>query len=67
MSRIGKKLISIPEKTEVNLSDGLVSVTGPLGELSRSFKPDINIKIEGKEITLKPGSSIVVNGKKMIT
>lgn len=54
MSRKGKKIISIPEKTEVNLSGGLVSVKGPLGELSRSFKPDINIKIEGKEITLKP-------------
>lgn len=54
MSRIGKKPISIPEKTEVNISDGKVSVKGPLGELSRSFKSDINIKIEGKEITLKP-------------
>lgn len=54
MSRIGKKPISIPDKTEVNISDGLVSVKGPLGQLSRSFKPDINIKIEGKEITLEP-------------
>lgn len=54
MSRIGKKPISIPEKTEVNLSGGSVTVKGPLGELSRSFKPDINIKIEGKEITLEP-------------
>ncbi len=54
MSRIGKKPISIPDKTEVNVSQGKVSVKGPLGELSRSFKPDINIKIEGKEITLEP-------------
>jgi large subunit ribosomal protein L6 len=54
MSRIGKKPISIPEKTEVNISDGKVSVKGPLGELSRSFKPDINIKIEGKEVKLVP-------------
>ncbi|MDP6387863.1 MAG: 50S ribosomal protein L6 [Candidatus Pacebacteria bacterium] len=54
MSRIGKKIILIPEKTEVNLSDGSVVVKGPLGELSRSFKPDISIRIEGKEISLKP-------------
>lgn len=54
MSRIGKKPITIPEKTEVNISDGSVTVKGPLGELSRSFKSDINIKIEGKEITLEP-------------
>jgi large subunit ribosomal protein L6 len=54
MSRIGKKPISIPEKTEVKISEGFISVKGPLGELSRSFKPDINIKIEGKEIILEP-------------
>ena len=54
MSRIGKKPISIPEKTEVNISDGSVTVKGPLGELTRSFKPDIKIKIEEKEIILEP-------------
>lgn len=55
MSRIGKQPIIIPEKTEVTASDGVVTVKGPLGELSRGFKKDINITIsEDKIITLQP-------------
>ncbi len=58
MSRIGKQIIIIPEKTEVVKNDSVVSVKGPLGELSRDFsKGDIEITIEGNEITLKPTSS----------
>jgi len=54
MSRIGKQIISIPEKTEVIKNDGVISVKGPLGELKREFKDDIEIVIEGNEIKLKP-------------
>ena len=54
MSRIGKKVIILPEKTELSLSDGLVSVKGPLGELKRSIQPVIEVKINGSEVTLVP-------------
>ncbi len=54
MSRIGKQNIVIPEKTEVTLKEGLVSVKGPLGEISRQFKEIISIKSENKIITLEP-------------
>ncbi len=54
MSRIGKKIIVIPEKTEVTISDGLATVKGPQGTLSRHFKKNITIQIENKEITLTP-------------
>ena len=54
MSRIGKKIITIPEKTEVTFVGGLLSVKGPLGELTRTFKPEVEIKIAGNEITLAP-------------
>ena len=44
MSRIGKKPIAIPEKTEVTVEGNLVTVKGPLGELKREFKlPKKNI------------------------
>lgn len=46
MSRIGKKPITIPEKTEVAVTDNLVTVKGPLGELKLAYKPVIEIKIE---------------------
>lgn len=54
MSRIGKKVIAIPKSTEVTLSDGLVTVKGPLGTLNKKFKKDIEITIGETEITLVP-------------
>jgi large subunit ribosomal protein L6 len=54
MSRIGKKIIAIPEKTEVSLTSGVFIVKGPQGTLSKNFKSDIDINIGDKEITLVP-------------
>jgi large subunit ribosomal protein L6 len=56
MSRIGKKIINIPEKVEIKLNDGVLTVKGPLGEVSRIFKSliAINIDQEAKTITLNP-------------
>ncbi len=54
MSRIGKKIIEIPEKTEVSLTAGVITVKGPLGTLTKNFKSDIIIDIGEKEITLVP-------------
>lgn len=54
MSRIGKKEIIIPEKTEVTNNGGVVTVKGPLGELKRVFGKDITIDITGNKINLKP-------------
>lgn len=52
MSRIGKKGIVVPEKTETSFNNGVFSVKGPKGTLERNFKPEIAIKIEGKDISL---------------
>jgi large subunit ribosomal protein L6 len=52
MSRIGKKLIEVPEKTEVTQSGNKITVKGPKGTLERTFAPDVVITINGKEITL---------------
>jgi large subunit ribosomal protein L6 len=54
MSRLGKKGIEIPEKTTVTVNGGVVVVKGPLGELSRKFKKNIIIKVEGNTVELKP-------------
>src|ERR1035437_2305329 len=54
MSRLGKKGIEIPAKTEVKIDNGVVAVKGPLGELSRTFKKNITITVEGNKIDLKP-------------
>ncbi len=54
MSRIGKKVIAIGEKKTVTLVDGVFTVTGPLGTLTKKFKSDIVVTIGDKEITLEP-------------
>lgn len=54
MSRLGKKPIVIPEKTVVTVSDGRISVKGPLGELSRVFRPIISVAVDAKTVTLTP-------------
>ncbi len=54
MSRVGKKPIELGENTTAEMKGNVFSVTGPLGSLSKTFKPDISIKIEGKTITLEP-------------
>ncbi len=61
MSRIGKKVIIIPEKTEVTLSAGVLTVKGPQGTITRPFKSNIEISIEGKEINLKPKTDSLEN------
>jgi large subunit ribosomal protein L6 len=54
MSRIAKKPIAIPEKTDVTYANGVLTVKGPLGTLTRTLRPEIDIKIENKEVTLTP-------------
>ena len=54
MSRIGKKVIILPTNTEVNVSGNDLSVTGPLGKLSRTLHPVIEVKISGNEVTVHP-------------
>lgn len=52
MSRLSKKPIVIPEKTDVTITGSFVKVKGPLGELSRQFPEVVAIKKEGSEITV---------------
>lgn len=54
MSRIGKKIITLPEKTEINILGDKVLVKGPLGELSRLLHPVIEVKVSGREVTVNP-------------
>lgn len=54
MSRVGKQQLSIPEKTTVSFVDGLFTVTGPLGTLSKTFKDIIAITIENNTVTFAP-------------
>ena len=61
MSRIGKQIITVPAKTEVTLQGSKILVKGPLGEISKTFKPAIQININGSEITLTPKQETLEN------
>jgi large subunit ribosomal protein L6 len=54
MSRIGKRIITLPANTEISQQGVVVSVKGPQGELKREVNPIIEIKVNGNEITLEP-------------
>lgn len=54
MSRIGKKLITIPENTTVTLDNGLMTVVGPKGTLTRMFRDEVAITIDNGIISFLP-------------
>lgn len=53
MSRIGKRIIKIPENVEINFSNDFkkITVNGPLGILKKNLSGKIKIKIENNELT----------------
>lgn len=54
MSRIGKKGVTIPQGTTVTQDGTIVTVKGPLGELTRDFTGPVIIKIEGETMVFTP-------------
>lgn len=54
MSRIGKKIITIPAKTEIKIEGNTVSVKGPLGELTRTFQSGIKIEVADGKVSFTP-------------
>lgn len=59
MSRVGNKLINVPEGVTVEVSaDNTVTVTGSKGTLVKQFSPVITIEQEGNIITVKRSSEI---------
>ena len=53
MSRIGKRILTIPENVNVELNEQKLTVKGPKGELSLTIVPEIKVNINEKEITVE--------------
>ena len=56
MSRIGKRIITIPAGVTVEEKDNIVTVKGPKGELTQPMLKGISMNIEGSEIKLERAS-----------
>lgn len=54
MSRIGKRSIEIPAKTEIAVANGMLSVTGPLGSLSKQVHPYISVTVDDNGVSVHP-------------
>ena len=52
MSRIGNKPITIPDGVEVSLNGNHITVKGPKGTLERVLPSEMEIKVEGAELTV---------------
>ena len=54
MSRIGKKPVIIPATVKVDIAEGnVVTVNGPKGSLTRTFHPDMILKLDGTVLTVE--------------
>lgn len=53
MSRIGKQAIPLPAGVDVRIEGPDVTVTGPLGTLSRSFHPDMSIRRDNGSVAVE--------------
>lgn len=54
MSRIGKRPIPIPANTEVKVADGVLTVKGPKGELTKPLHDSVKVEVNEKEVVVSP-------------
>ena len=52
MSRIGQKLINIPEGVDIKISPGEVRVKGPRGELAEKIHPHVEVSQKEGQISI---------------
>lgn len=53
MSRIGRKPIQVPNGVNVSLDNGVITVKGPKGTLSRPVHKDMKVNIEAEAIVVE--------------
>jgi len=56
VSRIGNKLINIPNGVTVKLENGILTVKGPKGELKTEINPNLEVVFENNTIEVKRNS-----------
>jgi large subunit ribosomal protein L6 len=57
MSRIGKKIIELPQKVEISVSGTKVTVKGPKGALERDFGSDVTVSIADGKATVSSNNT----------
>ncbi|MCY3575465.1 MAG: 50S ribosomal protein L6 [Chloroflexi bacterium] len=52
MSRVGKQPVVLPDKVTASINRNSVTISGPKGQLSRNFNPDMAIRQENGSIVV---------------
>ena len=63
MSRIGKKLIEIPQGVKVEITEKEIKVSGPKGELNQIIHPEIKIEVKDGKIFVAPKAELSKKGR----
>lgn len=58
MSRIGNRILTVPENVTVEVNDGIVTVKGPKGELSLKLNSNINVEVNDSLVKVTRNSEI---------
>ena len=67
MSRIGKMPIELPDGVEIKVAkNNLVTVKGPMGELSEKISEKMKIAIEGNVLTVDRPNDTKINRLKTV-
>ncbi|MDD3453302.1 MAG: 50S ribosomal protein L6 [Bacilli bacterium] len=53
MSRIGKRILTVPENVTITVNGTCVTVKGPKGELSTEINRNITVTVENNEVTVE--------------
>lgn len=53
MSRIGKRILKVPENVNVEVTDQIVTVKGPKGELTLKLVNNIKVNVKDGEVTVE--------------
>lgn len=61
MSRVGKKSIPVPEGVTVTVTNNLISIKGPKGELQREVHPGLTVEVRVRDEEGKSKSEIAIS------
>lgn len=56
MSRIGKKIITVPSGVTITLEGSSIKVKGPKGELTQAVHPRMKVVVDGSTVKVERGS-----------
>ena len=57
MSRVGKKPIELPSGVDAKIAPGIITVKGPLGEISQAVNPKLEIKKDSNRLVVERQSN----------